>query len=177
MFERFTGAARQVVLGAVTEAEREQAAEVTPEHLLLALLRGTRSGPVLAEAGVTRPALLDAFAAAHRRAGLTDADTEALAKLGIDVPAIVDTIERAHGKGALAARRRHRFPMSHIPFAATAKAVLAGALRQAKEHRHRHIGDEHVLLALSTGTGPATQALTDHDLAYPELRTRLAQAC
>ncbi|MCT2585732.1 Clp protease N-terminal domain-containing protein [Actinophytocola gossypii] len=176
MFERFTHATRQVVLDAVTEAEREQAPEVTPEHLLLALLNGTRSAPVLAEAGITRQALLEAFAATHRQAGLTDADTQALAELGIDVPAIVDTVERTHGPGALAAPRRRHYPMSHIPFAPTAKAVLSGALRQAKERRHRHIGDDHVLLALATTSGPAAQALAAHDLTYPDLRTRLAQA-
>ena len=176
MFEKFTAATRQVVLDAVTEAERERAAEVTPEHLLLALLCGARSAPVLAEAGLTRSTLLDAFATAHRRAGLTDADTEALAALGIDVPAIVDRVERVHGPDALAAPRRRRFPKSHLPFAPTAKAALSGALRQAKERRHRHIGDEHLLLALSTGTGPATQALTDHGLTYPNLRARLAPA-
>ncbi|HEX2132737.1 MAG TPA: Clp protease N-terminal domain-containing protein [Actinophytocola sp.] len=176
MFEKFTRATRRVVLDAVIEAEREHADQVTPEHLLLALLHATRSGPVLADAGLTREVLVEAFAAAHRRGGLTDADTEALGALGIDVTAIVERVEQVHGRNALAHPRRRRLPMSHIPFAPTAKAVLGRALRQARERRDRHIGDEHLLLALATATGPATQALTDHGLTYPELRTRLPKA-
>lgn len=179
MFERFTKTARLVVLEAVREAEREQAVQVTGEHVLLALLRdGTRSAPILAAAGLTREVMTEAFAEASRRGGLTEAETEALSELGIDVAAIVERIEEAHGENALAVgpRRRSRYAKGHIPFTGEAKALLTSSLRQAQEHGDRRLGDEHLLLALAAGTGVATQVLARHGLSYPEVRTRLAKA-
>lgn len=174
MFERFATSARQVVLGAVREAERERAPRVTGEHLLLALLGHGRAAEVLAGAGLTRDVLTEAFAAAHRRAGLTDAETGALRSLGIDVDAIVARIEQEHGEGALAVPRRDR--RGHLPFADGAKALLAATLRQAKERGDRRIGDEHLLLALAAGDGIAAQVLAEHGLGYPEVRAKLAKA-
>lgn len=179
MFERFTSATRQVVLDAVGEAEREQAARVRPDHLLLALSNDTaRSAPILRSAGLTREVMVSDLAAAHRRGGLTEADAAALGELGIDVDAIVERIEQSHGENALATglRRRSRFPMGHIPFTAEAKRVLVDALRQAKERHERHIGDEHLLLAMATGSGVVAQVLADHDLSYAQVRTHLVQA-
>lgn len=176
MFERFTKAARQVVLDAVTEAEQERARSITPEHLLLALLRdATRSAPLLATAGLTRDVIRQEFAAAHRQAGLTPAEAEALTHLGIDLTAIVSQIEAAHGPNALATpRRRHS---GHTPFAPEAKSVLTGALAQAREHGARHISDEHFLLALAaTPTSLPAQILSAHGLTYRAIRTHLAQA-
>ncbi|MGH3876900.1 MAG: Clp protease N-terminal domain-containing protein [Actinophytocola sp.] len=179
MFERFTRQMRRVVLDAVEEAERDEAARVTGEHLLLALLRAdTRSAAILASAGLTRQVLLDEFAAAHRRGGLTEADAAALGELGIDVAAVVDRIETVHGENALADARPRRswFPMGHIPFADPAKSLLEATLRQARERHERHIGDEHLLLAISAGAGVPAQILADHGLSYPEVRARLAKA-
>jgi ATP-dependent Clp protease ATP-binding subunit ClpA len=179
MFERFTKSARQVVLDAVGEAEREQATQIRADHALLALLReGTRSAPVLRSAGLTREVVTEELAAAHRRGGLTDTDAAALGELGIDLDAIVDRIEQAHGENALATgpRRRARFGLNHIPFAAEAKRVLENALRQARDRGERHLGDEHLLLALAAGTGVPAQVLANHGLTYTEIRTRLAKA-
>jgi ATP-dependent Clp protease ATP-binding subunit ClpA len=179
MFERFTRSARQVVLDAVGEAEKERAAQITVEHTLLALLRdGTRSAPILRSAGLTKEVVAEELAAAHRRGGLTDTDAVALSELGIDLDAIVDRIERAHGENALAAgpRPRSRFGINHIPFAAEAKRLLENALRQARERGERQLGDEHLLLALAAGTGVAAQVLADHGLTYTEVRARLAKA-
>ena len=179
MFERFTKQLRRVVLDAVEEAERDEAARVTGEHMLLALLRNeSRSASILGSAGLTRQVLLDEFAAAHRRGGLTEADAAALGELGIDVAAVVDRIEAVHGENALADARPRRswFPMGHIPFADAAKSLLVGCLRQAKDRHERHIGDEHLLLAMAAATGVPAQVLADHGLTYAELRTRLAKA-
>jgi ATP-dependent Clp protease ATP-binding subunit ClpA len=179
MFERFTKPARQAVLDAVREAERGRADQIRPEHLLLALLAGdTRSAPILASAGLTREIMTDEIAAAHRRAGLTDAEAAALGELGIDVDAIVERIEQTHGENALATgpRRRSLFGLGHLPFAEESKRLLEGALRQVKERRDPYLGDEHLLLALAAGTGIAAQVLANHGLTHAEIRTRLAKA-
>jgi ATP-dependent Clp protease ATP-binding subunit ClpA len=175
MFERFTRPARQVVTDAIGEAERAQARRVGTEHVLLALLgKETRSAAVLAEAGVTREALLEAFEAIRRRGGLTDAEAAALRSLGIDVDNVVEQVEREHGAGALAEPRSAK--LSHIPFTDEAKELLVGTLRQAQGRGDRRIGDEHLLLALAAADGSAAQVLAGHGLTYPEVRARLAKA-
>jgi ATP-dependent Clp protease ATP-binding subunit ClpA len=174
MFERFTKPARQVVVDAVTEAERERAPRVTGQHVLLALTgRDTRASGVLSSAGLTRDVLVDAFAAAHRRGGLSDSQADALRSLGIDVDAVVEQVERDHGANALAEPRRLARG-GRVPFAADAKSLLVGTLRQAVDRRDRRIGDEHMLLALAAGNGVTAQVLAAHGLTYPEVRARLA---
>jgi ATP-dependent Clp protease ATP-binding subunit ClpA len=175
MFERFTKPARQVVLDAVGEAERERAPRVTDEHVMLALLgKQTRSAAVLAAAGVTRAKLLEAFGTTRRRGGLSGAEADALLLLGIDVDAIVERVEQAHGVNALAEPRRSRF--GRLPFAPDARELLVRTLRQAVDRRERWIGDEHMLLALACGRGSTAQVLAEHGLSYTELRARLADA-
>src|SRR5262245_56732574 len=106
MFERFTRPARQVGADAADAAERQEAPRVTGEHVMLALLgKETRSAGVLAEAGVTREVVLDTFAAARRRGGLTGSEADALRSLGIDVDDVVAQVERDHGRNALAEPR------------------------------------------------------------------------
>ncbi|OLF15732.1 Clp protease N-terminal domain-containing protein [Actinophytocola xanthii] len=177
MFERFTRSTKRVVLDAVREAEREEAAEVGPEHLMLGLLHDhARSAPILVAAGLRREAMLAEFAAARRRGGLSTAEADALGRFGIDVAAVVEHVERAHGENALARgpRRRFRFPKGHLPFGPEAKAALVGTLRQAQERRDRRIGDEHLLLAMAAGGGVGAEVLAAHGLSYPEVRSRLA---
>jgi len=180
MFERFTTSARQVVLDAVTEAEQDRATRVAPEHLLLALLRDTaRTASLLTGSGLTPDIVRAESSRTHRQAGLTQSEADALSDLGIDLASIVDRIEAAHGQNALAAPRRRRphLPLGHIPFAAEAKAILANALTQAREHRDRHIADHHFLLAMASTPGqlPA-QILADHDLTYAAVRRHFAKA-
>lgn len=174
MFERFTTTTRHVVIEAVREAGRERAPRVTDEHLLLALLQHGDAADLLAEAGLTREVLTEAFATARRRAGLTDAETDALRSLGVDVDAVVAQVEREHGEGALEVPRRAR--RGHIPFAHGAKALLAGTLRQAQERRDRRIGAEHLLLALAAGDGISAQVLAAHGLTHAAVRAKLAKA-
>jgi ATP-dependent Clp protease ATP-binding subunit ClpA len=179
MFERFTKQARQVVLAAVAEAERDESDSVTPQHLLLALLdHGPRSAPVLTKAGLTRERLQEAFATAHRQAGLSQAEAEALTHLGIDLPTVIAQIEATHGPNALAPRpRRPRHPLGHIPFTPESKSVLTNALAQAQSQDTRHITDEHFLLALTaTPTRLPAQILATHGLTHQSLRTHLSQA-
>lgn len=179
MFERFTKDARAVVTGAVEQAERGGAPAVDAEHMLLALLdkEGGRASFALATLGGGQwlESVRDALGEARRRGGLSQAEAEALAGLGIDVGEIVARVEEVHGVGAMSgdrvgpgteagagkgSRSRHR------PFGRDAKDVLVQALRVATSRRDRHIGDEHILLALTTRPGVPAEVLADHGVTY-----------
>ncbi|MET9294762.1 Clp protease N-terminal domain-containing protein [Streptomyces sp. NPDC003077] len=174
MFERFTVSARNVVRGAAEYAERGDRATVGPEELLLALmdLTGTPGARALAELGVIerRASVESALERARRRGGVSEADAEALAGMGIDVEEIVARVERVHGVGALAAREpvRRRF-FSHRPFTKEAKSVVERSLRVALGRGDKHIGDEHLLLALVTAPGPVAVALADHGATHADV--------
>ncbi|MEU7555101.1 Clp protease N-terminal domain-containing protein [Streptomyces sp. NPDC044571] len=179
MFERFTKAARAVVKGAVEHADRAGAVAVTEEHLLLALLDrdDTRAAAALRELCPPdrRPSLAAALADARRRAGLSRADTEALADLGIDVGAIVERVEETHGAGALAGDRKDAGWRSRRPsFSREAKTVLEKSLRVALARKDREIGDEHILLALTTTGGIVAEALADHGVTYASVDTEVS---
>ncbi|WP_093150668.1 Clp protease N-terminal domain-containing protein [Saccharopolyspora antimicrobica] len=181
MFERFTAAARQAVVGATEQAQRRVHPEITDEHLLLALVRmpTTRAGQLLAEHGVDEDGVVAAYAKARRLGGLSDSDTEVLLELGIDVREVVANVERSLGPDAMAEpnrRRLRRFFKAHRPFSATAKSTIEGALREAVELRHREIGDEHILLALLNRRGVAADFLAGHDLTHQTVRQALRNA-
>ncbi|WP_328319607.1 Clp protease N-terminal domain-containing protein [Streptomyces sp. NBC_00388] len=169
MFERFTQGARDVVSGAVGYADRGGEPRITEEHLLMALLdaRGTKASTALASLGVTRwrERLTGALDDARRRGGLSQADTEALAGLGIDLDEVVGRIEEEHGPGALA-ERRAQVRAVRRPLTPGAKETLRIALRTAAAHRDRHLGDEHLLLALVERGGVAADALAACGVSY-----------
>ncbi|MFG2435286.1 Clp protease N-terminal domain-containing protein [Streptomyces sp. NPDC048508] len=172
MFERFTKDARAVVTGAVSHSERVGAATVEEEHLLLALLdregsRGSFALGSLRSAG-PREALERDLAEARRRGGLSRADADALSGLGIDLSEIVARIEEAHGEGALESGKRSdrgRWT-GRRPFGRSAKETLTRSLRVAVARRDRHIGDEHLLLAITLQGGVAGEVLADHGITY-----------
>ncbi|KOX39392.1 Clp protease N-terminal domain-containing protein [Streptomyces ardesiacus] len=187
MFERFTKDARAVVQGAVEHAEQARAGTVEPEHLLLALLdrEGSRASFALAALGVGehRDVVRQELREARRRAGLSRSETEALAGLGIDVSEIVARVEEVHGVGALSAgdRPRGRRWSGHRGFGRGAKEVLEKALRVAVARRDRHIGDEHLLLALALRPGVPAEVLAGHGVTHASLTRVLGdgtgQAC
>ncbi|MGW2480228.1 Clp protease N-terminal domain-containing protein [Streptomyces sp. NPDC001571] len=182
MFERFTADARGVVAGAVEHASRAGSPVVTEEHLLLALLdrEGTRASFALASLGVTdrRAELAEALAAGRRRGGMSRAEEDALAGLGISVQEIVARVEEAHGPGALSGEalsgetRGKAWPSGRPSFTKGAKKVLEKALGLAVARRQKHIGDEHLLLALAVLPGLAGEALAECGGTYASL-TRL----
>ncbi|WP_431961289.1 Clp protease N-terminal domain-containing protein [Actinacidiphila sp. bgisy160] len=180
MFERFTKSAREVVEGAVGHAGRTQAPAITEDHLLLSLLdrEGTRAASVLAALGVDRrrEALEEALAQTRRRGGVSRADAEALAGLGIDVAEIVARVEDVHGNGALATGRgpRRWRPAGRRPFTRGAKGVLERSLRAAVARGDRHIGDEHILLALTIGPGVVADVLAEHGASWADVERVLA---
>ncbi|MFG2147795.1 Clp protease N-terminal domain-containing protein [Streptomyces sp. NPDC048696] len=171
MFERFTKDARGVVTGAVTRAERAGADSVSVEYLLLALLdrQGTRASFALAALGVVdrRAELEAALAAARRRGGLSTADAEALAGIGIDVTEIVARVEEAHGPGALEGDRKDKsWWAGRRSFARESKDVLEKSLRIAVGRGDRHIGDEHLLLAMAATPGVVADVLAQCGAGY-----------
>ncbi|MFI6930600.1 Clp protease N-terminal domain-containing protein [Streptomyces sp. NPDC050287] len=174
MFERFTKDARDVVRGAVEQAERSGARSVEAEHLLLALLdqEAGRGWFALAALGLAedRETVRAAVVEARRRAGLSRAETDALAGLGIDVSEIVARVEEAHGVGAMSGDRQDKAWWSaRHTFGRAAKEVLEKALRIAVSRRDRHIGDEHLLLALTARPGVPAEVLADHGVTYETL--------
>ncbi|WP_406178940.1 Clp protease N-terminal domain-containing protein [Streptomyces canus] len=171
MFERFTKDARAVVMGAVEHAEGAGTGSVDAEHLLLALLEreGSRASFALAALGLAErgDAVREALGEARRRAGLSQADAEALAGLGIDVSEIVARVEEVHGVGAMSGDRKDKGWWSgRRSFGRGAKEILEKALRIAVARRDRHIGDEHILLALTVRPGVSGEVLADHGVTY-----------
>ncbi|MEV6114730.1 Clp protease N-terminal domain-containing protein [Streptomyces sp. NPDC052109] len=172
MFERFTRDAREVVKGAVGHCQRAEGRAVAAEHMLLALLdrEAGRASFTLTALGLAgrKASVRGALGEARRHGGLSRADSDALAGLGIDVSEIVARVEEAHGVGAMATgpedrrRRSGRAP----GFGRDAKEVLQKALRIAVARRDRHIGDEHILLALTVLPGVAGEVLADHGATY-----------
>jgi ATP-dependent Clp protease ATP-binding subunit ClpA len=171
MFERFTKDARAVVVGAAGHAEEMGAEAVDAEHLLLALLdRETgRASFALAALGLAGrgDAVREALGEARRRAGLSQAEAEALAGLGIDVSEIVARVEEVHGVGAMSGERKDRgWRSGRRTFGRGAKEILEKALRVAVARRDRHVGDEHFLLALTARPGVPAEVLADHGVTY-----------
>ena len=174
MFERFTNVARAVVRGAVEHSERAGSRSVDAEHLLLALLdrEASRASFALASLGLAdrKEPVRSALADARRRAGLSQAEADALAGLGIDVSDLVSRVEEVHGVGAMSGDRKDRGWWSgRTTFSRDAKEVLERCLRIAVAHRDRRIGDEHILLALTTRPGVPSEVLADQGVTYEAL--------
>jgi ATP-dependent Clp protease ATP-binding subunit ClpA len=153
MFERFTEAARGVVVNAQDQARALGHREILAEHLLLGVMADTDGigARVLRDLGVEQDALVSEVAA------LGDADTEALRSIGVDLHAVRRQAEAAFGPGALDRPRRRRVGLfrrqvvlvgGHLHFANTASRALEQALRQAQALGHGYIGSEHILLGL-----------------------------
>lgn len=148
MFERFTTAARDAVVGAQQEAARLRHTEIGAEHLLLAVLaRDTPGSRVLRTLGVDRAAVQ------AQVPGRDVADAAALRALGIDMDEVRRRVEDAFGPGSLTgepARRGWfgRRRLRHIPFTSAAKKALEHSLREAVGLGHRYIGTEHLVLGL-----------------------------
>jgi ATP-dependent Clp protease ATP-binding subunit ClpA len=152
MFERFTQELRDVVTRARDEAAELGHDFLGTEHLLL--------GVAASDDGILAP--LGADHAALRRAvtGMypVGLDADALASIGIDLDAVRRSVEQSFGPGALFGPRARR--ARHVSFCPRAKRALERSLREALLLRQRHIGPEHLLLALaSDGESGAAIAL------------------
>ena len=158
---RFLADAREVAAAAEDEARAAGAETIGQEHLLLALAgrRGTVAGAALAAAG----AEYDAAKAA------SDAQfADALLAVGISLH---DVEQQAGGElGPLPCGAR-------LEFSPAAKRVLEDAVLTSRERGDRHIGGEHVLLALlEDRRGPAVRLLDRLDVESDAVRSALPPA-
>jgi hypothetical protein len=179
VFERFTKEARRVVLATVTSAAESGADKADAQHMLLAVADGDGvGGRVLAGFGVTAGALRAARASGSRTARLNDDEIRALSALGIDAEEVFRRVEEAFGPDAFdepaAEPPRRRRGLLGGPFGREAKKVLELSLREAIALGHRHIGSEHILLAiLRVGVpGPMSTVLDEHEVSYDGAKQR-----
>lgn len=167
MFERFTRAARRVVVDAQEQARLLGHGEVRAEHVLLGVLADDTSAAarVLHGLGVRRADVV------RELTTLGPADGDALRRIGVDLAAIRERVEAEFGPGALD-RPRPRARRSglrglltdrfggHLRFSAAAKRALQQSLRQALDLHDDHIGTDHLLLGLVADDGaPAARML------------------
>ncbi|GLY63806.1 Clp protease N-terminal domain-containing protein [Amycolatopsis taiwanensis] len=178
MFEKFTPDARAVVVEASRDAQEVDATEITPLHILVALLRFPQSGAarVLTELGVSREDLAAEAGRVRRRGGITEADAEALQEFGIDVDLIIERIEQGYGPEALGGKPDRRSRRRHLPFADESKRTLQVCLAEVIDLGVRQLGSEHILLALAAQRGPAADVLARFDVDAPRLRQVLVSS-
>src|SRR6266571_2946205 len=189
MFDRFTQAARQVVVRAQDEARSFGHPWLGTEHLLLGVLAepGAPGVSVLAGLGVTTDTGRAALGQLVGTGGLSESDAEALRTLGIDLDEVRRRVEASFGPGALdhvtRRRPRRRWRRSrcepaavtgHLSFMPRAKRALERAQREALALGDRDIGVEHLLLGLLDPRSNMAVELLRHLGANPEvIRTRV----
>jgi ATP-dependent Clp protease ATP-binding subunit ClpA len=197
MFERFTQAARDIVMQAQSEARDLRHPFVGTEHLLLAMIsNGADPIPAaLRDSGADPAALRQAIIT---RVGSSPASAEplpdpdaddaaALKAIGIDLDAVRRAIEDTFGPGALCLsrpvepKRRGRLRRfsggGHVPFSRRAKKVLELSLREAIRLKHTFIAPEHLMLGiLREGQGLAALVLADAGTDVAKLRDDLTRS-
>jgi ATP-dependent Clp protease ATP-binding subunit ClpA len=191
MFERFSVAARAVVVECQEQARQLEHGAIGTEHLLLALLASqTQTGVLLREAGLTTEGVT---ATIRRLLGLTPPlgadDAAALRAIGIDLDEVKARIEEQFGpvdlnpppppppRRLFGLRRRSQQPpgpvTGHIPFTPRSKKVLELSLREAVRLGNKSIEVEHVLLGLlREGEGLAALVLAESGVDLEDLRRR-----
>jgi ATP-dependent Clp protease ATP-binding subunit ClpA len=182
MFERFTPAARHVLVAAQDEARRLGHDWIGTEHLLLGLVgRGEGARDVLTELGLSLDAVREEVVEAIGTGcpgGAID-ERRALAAIGIDLDAVRRSVEAAFGPGALDRGRAGR-PCEGTRFTPRAKKVLELSLREALALGQDVITGEHVLLGLlREGEGVAAMVLqrfADPGAVRAAVLARLARA-
>jgi ATP-dependent Clp protease ATP-binding subunit ClpA len=166
MFERFTEAARQVVVSSQDEARQLRHHFIGTEHLLLGLLDQSDSPTcaVFERHGLTRTVAVEVL---RRFSGHEQLDAAALGTVGIDLDAVRDSVEAAFGPGALdvPSPDKGRAVTGHIPFTRRAKKVLELSLREAVALKSGSIADGHIALGiLRDGDGVAMKMLADRGI-------------
>jgi ATP-dependent Clp protease ATP-binding subunit ClpA len=185
MFERFTIAARETVVGAKREARELGPGPIGTQHLLLALTApeaGVASA-VLHAAGLdaqrVRAEIVRLVGAPAPAKLLDDEDAAALRTIGIDLDAVLARIEESFGPDALrppapTPKRETLWGGSRRGgngFTPRAKKVIGLALREAIRLQDRHIGTEHLLLGLiREGEGLAARILVNNGIVLDDLR-------
>ena len=153
MFERFTTGAREVVVGAQTEARALGHGWIGTEHLLLAAL-ADEATPVSQALAAARPdATTRSATELLRELGAGQDDEAALRDLGIDLDAVRRRVEERFGAGctgrAGADGRRRRFLRRR-------RAVRPSAVRRAGgAHPVHPRGEEGARAGAARGAGAA----------------------
>lgn len=171
MFEKFTQDARMAVVEAQIQAREMNADEIDTPHLLAGMAKvdlGT-GAKLLGQLGVPLEDVFAELERIRRRGGVSDADVQALTEFGIDVDQIVERVEQSHGPGALAAGKLRSPKRGHIPFTAQAKKTLELSLREAVKLGDKHLGQEHILLALVQQPGAVADLLARRGADYATL--------
>lgn len=202
MFERFTHAARDAVVGAQQQARDLDQSPIGTQHTLLALLADPAGATAVALKGygvdakfvraeVIRRAGARTGPAVPSPATMDAEDAAALKAIGIDLDAVRKAIEENFGPGALRLPRevtpKRRNPLSrfygksgstgHIPFSPRNKKVLELSLREAIRLKHNFIAPEHIMLGLlREGNGLGVQILADAGVDFDKLRTDIARS-
>lgn len=177
MFEKFTQDARMAVVEAQIQARETNSDEIDTPHLLAGMVKVQQGDGVrlLGQLGVSLDDISAELERIRRRGGVSDADVEALTEFGIDVEQIVERVEETHGPGALAAGKLRSPRRGHIPFTTQAKRTLELSLREAVKLGDKHLGQEHILLALVQQPGAVADVLARHGADYLALRRIVAQ--
>jgi ATP-dependent Clp protease ATP-binding subunit ClpA len=200
MFERFTKAARNTVIGAQEKARQLGHETIGTEHTLLSLVSGENSAVREALRGVggevgedyVREAIVRHVGDRSEAAAIADRDAEdaaVLKSIGIDLDAVRAAIEENFGAGALrlvrpAPKKRGIFgrltptaASGHRPFSARNKKVLELSLREAIRLKHNFIAPEHIALGiLREGQGLAALILAERGVDFDLARERLTQS-
>jgi ATP-dependent Clp protease ATP-binding subunit ClpA len=204
MFERFTPAARDLVVTAQDEARHLDQSPIGTQHLLLAALADETGPTAMALRGYGLDAERVRDEIGKRTAGppptdpLPAADSEdaaALRAIGIDLAAVRRAIEENFGPGALrvpramppkrrgllgrfsSSEQRDRPIRGHIPFSPRAKKVLELSLREALRLKHNFIAPEHIVLGiLREKEGLAVKILAFAEVDLGRLRDDLTRS-
>ena len=192
MFERFTKAARQVVVGSQQQAADLGHDHIGTEHLLLSLLAADSTDPAadaLRECGVNEHSVraeilrLTAGQASDGEAD-DEFDGEALRAIGIDPDAVrakleetfgADALDRlkSGGSGEATEWRRGRFIGGRHGLTKEAKKAIELSLREAVRLRSGEIDTPHVLLGLlREQRGLGVRILRENGVDLAELRQR-----
>jgi ATP-dependent Clp protease ATP-binding subunit ClpA len=197
VFERFSPAARQVVVCAQEEARSFLHPWIGTEHLLLGVLRSDSAGvAVLVDAGVTLGAARSALEQVVGRGGFCAGDAAALRSVGIDLDQVRRAAEASFGPGALdrplarrcrrrsvlrRGRRRIESVSGELAFMPRAKRALERAGTEADRGRAGSIDVDHLLLGLLDPKGNMALELlrrlgADTEKVSAQLRARLDNA-
>ena len=148
MFERFTRAARDVVVCAQEEAAALGHDHVGTEHLLLGIAAAGGGAPRVARHRPRRAAR-----GGRSRAAPTGWTRGRSRRSASTSTRCSRSVEQAFGPGALAARGRGR--AGHLPFSPRAKRALELSLREALALGDRHIGSRAHPARRSRASPPA----------------------
>lgn len=138
MFERFTGVARSIVVGAQQHARDLGHSRIGAEHLLLAAASAdSPAGAALRECGLTPERLREHLIDEARSGLFADLDRTALASVGIDLDEVQRRIEATFGPDALDAAGRTRREREPRSLRATLRSLLHATLLRRRRHRRR----------------------------------------